>query len=370
MSPTPKRSLNSTGRSVSPPPSKRKTSHLADQQNVPDTWPLVEIPTHVRIFSWNVNGIGPLLQKQLSFDPGSLPPLRLFLKRHQWPHLLCLQEVKISPRDLVAQKQLQHAANHGKSSQEPSYLLELSLPRDKYNATGFAGKVYGVASLIREDFASGLCVTRRPDWDLEGRVLIHEHESGVIIINGYWVNGTGNPYRDPVSGRVTGTRHDHKLYFHERILEETLRLERAGRQVVLLGDMNIARARIDGHPNLRTSPLQHVQNRADFNSKFVDDPQGMRGIDVFRHLHGDIEKFTYHPRGGSWGHSCDRVDLIIVSRALVDEYHAVTGSDIYDSPQERGHSDHVPLWVSVDVSKVPRGKAAQVPALNPLTSGI
>ncbi|EXJ64348.1 hypothetical protein A1O7_00684 [Cladophialophora yegresii CBS 114405] len=347
MGPVSKRSLSSTDRSISPPALRRKLSCTTESQHVPNTW-----SGQVRLFSWNVNGIGPLLQKHLSFERGSLSPLRSFLKRHQWPQLLCLQEVKISPKDSATQRRLQHAANQGNAADEPTYSVHFSLPRDKYNATGFGGKVHGVASLIRDDFATGIRVTRKPDWDLEGRVLIHEHETGLAIINGYWVNGTSNPYRDPASGKVTGTRHDHKLRSHQHMLDETLQLGRDGYQVVLMGDMNIARARIDGHPNLRTSPVQHVKNRADFNSKFFTDEKGMRGIDVFRHLHGDTEKYTYHPRGRSWGESCDRVDLIVVSRALVDDMGAVTATDICDSAQERGHSDHVPLWVSLDLSRI------------------
>ncbi|OCT53802.1 exodeoxyribonuclease III [Cladophialophora carrionii] len=342
-----KRSLSSTDRSISPPALRRKLSRATVWRHVPNTW-----SGQVRLFSWNVNGIGPLLQKRLSFEPGSLSPLRSFLKRHQWPEILCLQEVKISSKDTAVQRQLQLAANQGSAAEEPTYSVHFSLPRDKYNATGFGGKVHGVASLIRDDFATSIRVTRKPDWDLEGRVLIHEHETGLVIINGYWVNGTSNPYRDPATGAVTGTRHDQKLRFHQHMLHEALQLERDGYQIVLMGDMNIARARIDGHPNLRTSPLQHVENRADFNSKFFTDDKGMRGIDVFRHIHGDTKKFTYHPRGRSWGESCDRVDLIVVSRALVDDMDAVTATDICDSAQERGHSDHVPLWISLDLSRI------------------
>ncbi|KIW73216.1 hypothetical protein PV04_01350 [Phialophora macrospora] len=346
MSLVSKRSLSSTNRSISPPALRRERSRPTELEHVADAR-----SGQVRLFSWNVNGIGPLLQKRLSFDPGSLSPLRTFLKRHQWPQVLCLQEVKISPKDDATQRQLQHAANQGNAPEEPTYGVHFSLPRDKYNATWLGGKVHGVASLIRDDFAPGIRVTRKPDWDLEGRVLIHEHKTGLVIINGYWVNGTSNPYRDPATGTVIGTRHDHKLRFHQHMLDEALQLERNGCQVVLMGDMNVARARIDGHPNLRTSPLQHVNNRADFNSKFVTDEKGMRGIDVFRHLHGDTKKFTYHPRGRPWGESCDRVDLIVVSRALVEDMDAVTGTDICDSAQERGHSDHVPLWVSLDLPK-------------------
>src|SRR5258708_40186377 len=99
MSPALKRSLSSTGQSISPPALRRKLPRTTDSIHVATTWPSIAGAAQVCICSWNVNGIGPLLQKQLSFDPGSLPPLRALLKRHQWPQLLCLQEVKISPKD-------------------------------------------------------------------------------------------------------------------------------------------------------------------------------------------------------------------------------------------------------------------------------
>ncbi|KAK5251992.1 hypothetical protein LTR40_011317, partial [Exophiala xenobiotica] len=104
----------------------------------------------------------------------------------------------------------------------------------------------------------------------------------------------------------------------------------------------------------------HVKNRADFNAKFFVDENGMRGIDIFRHVHHDSRKYTYYPRGGQWGDSCDRVDLIIVSRSLIDQVDAIDGTDICDNALDRGHSDHVPLWVSLVMSKLPL-KTAESP---------
>ena len=303
--------------------------------------------------SWNVNGVGPLLQKPISFAPGpSIYPLRTFLRRHEWPDLLCLQEVKISPKDSVTQRRLQQAANEGGKADEPQYDITCSLPRDKYNATGFGGKVHGVASLIRRATALDLSTSRKPEWDLEGRILIHESTCGIVVINGYWVNGTSAPYRSPTTGEADGDRHSLKLRYHQHILDEVLEYERRGRPVVLIGDMNIARKEIDGYPNLRTSPAQHVKNRYDFNRKFCESDAGMKGIDVFRHFHGDQRKYTYWPRGRPWGTSCDRVDLIICSNNLVERHNAVIASDICDNQADRGHSDHVPLWVNVDVSAI------------------
>ncbi|KAK5084570.1 hypothetical protein LTR05_005648 [Lithohypha guttulata] len=344
-----KRKLSSSARSVSPPPLRRRTDAVQAQRAAQ-----TESTNHshkLNFYSWNVNGIGPLLQKQISFTPDATYPLRNFLKAHEWPHFLCLQEVKINRADTATQRRVELAANAGAQSDEPTYSTHFSLPRDKYNATGFSGKVHGTATLTRDDTLETAASV--PDFDLEGRVLIHEFATiPLVVINGYWVNGTSNPYRNPDTGETQGTRHDHKLRFHKHMLDLCKSIEERRKSVLLLGDMNVAPTRIDGHPNLRTSPIQHVINRADFNLKFLDKDSetGLKGIDVFRHLHGEKKKYTYHGRGRPWGESCDRVDLIVASRKLVDDEAVVMDTDICDNPHDRGHSDHVPLWVSLDAS--------------------
>lgn len=342
-----KRKLSSATRSVSPPRVRRRIS--------PPGPPATAIQSNniQTFYSWNVNGINPLLQKKLDFSrTNSTYPLRTFLHDHQWPCILALQEVKISSVDTKTQRLLEAAANSGNQPDEPTYTTHFSLPRDKHNATGFGGRVHGVATLIRDD--APLLTTSKPDWDLEGRVLIHRFQRlNLVVINGYWVNGTSNPYRNTMTGEITGTRHDHKLRFHAQMLRLCKDLENQGKSVLLLGDMNIAPARIDGHPNLRTSPVQHIVNRTDFNDKFLGDrdKEHMGGADLFRHFHGATKKFTYHGRGRPWGESCDRVDLIIASRELM-ERSVILASDICESQKERGHSDHVPLWAQLDISRL------------------
>ncbi|KAI9791364.1 MAG: hypothetical protein M1835_000381 [Candelina submexicana] len=368
-------------REISPPPTKRRRlspSPTSSHEPSPALQPNPP-PTHLRIFSWNINGINPLLQPPLptffnptspatstttSNTPPAAPksPLRAFLARHAYPQILCLQEVKISRKDTTTQHSVERAANPSKhptttteADKGRRYVVKFCLPRDKYNAKGFGGKVYGVATLIREDFhrewVEGI---REVDWDLEGRVLVAELKGGVRVFNIYAVNGTENVYRCPETGVVVGTRHDRKRRFHEELLEECMGIEREGGTVVLVGDMNIARDERDGFPNLRLGE-EHVKNRKDFNGKFFGDgEEGLGAVDVFRYLHGDERKFTYYPRAGIFGESCDRVDLVIVSRALVDA-EAVVGADILNTPLERGHSDHVPLSVTLDMERVRRG---------------
>ena len=193
---------------------------------------------------------------------------------------------------------------------------------------------------------------RTVDWDREGRIQIVETQTTpkLSIWNIYAVNGTENPYKDSKTGAVIGTRHDRKLAVHKHLLEEAQSLEQQDYSVILAGDLNIARDILDGHPNLRTFPEQHVRNRADFNRKFFEDEDGMKAIDTFRHVNGEKRSYTYYPRGRPFGSSCDRVDLIICSTTLK---HSIVDADCLATPAERGPSDHCPLFAAFDIAWKP-----------------
>ena len=383
----------------------------------------------VRVYSWNINGIQAFISasaapitsyfKALDVDrdlaqPQTLPhnSLRGFLCRHNWPEVLFLQELKVGPSNRKQLASLLSSLNSSlgvgdKMSSERTYELHYVLPRDKYNAKGFQGRLYGVGTILRKDFAQTYgCRVRHADWDLEGRVSIVETtqqktghlfsvdgtsgmtaradaatgitstDKPLALINVYAVNGTSAEYKSPDTGQVTGTRHDHKLAFHSRLVAECLFLESRGFHVVIAGDLNVARGPWDGHPNLRTSPLQHCVNRADFNAKFFDSndnektraycPQpskgdGMnrcfQGVDVFRAIHGDERRYTYHARTKPWGSSCDRVDLIIVSKGLWESSRIIQ-TGILDTPAERGPSDHVPIWVEIAMQQPGQDRSA------------
>lgn len=411
-------------RDISPPPIKRRKK---DERHKDEGFSQSEATSpagmrFIRIFSWNINGVQSFLpssttpitsffkpvprqlkraadggQPNETSEPRKAPlvgsPLRAFLSRHDWPEVLFLQELKINRRDQKTPTALLSALNTPLSSNDlvtatSRYTLDVNLPRDKFNARGFGGKLYGVGTILREDFASQHVATiRHAEWDLEGRVSIVELQPpsdaslergtesskqserdtlrALALINVYAVNGTSAPYRSSENGQTVGTRHDHKIAFHSRLRDECLRLEKRSFDVVVAGDLNVARGQLDGHPNLRTWPRQHCINRADFNTKFFGKDDNRRagayvggddvnsgetsfqGVDVFRALRGEERKYTYHPRGESeWGSSCDRVDLIIASRRLFDN-GGVDDTGILDSPQERGTSDHVPLWVKL-----------------------
>lgn len=392
-----KRTISTDEGPISPPPIRRKLSpdKLVGSQEAP-----CHPDNHLRIFSWNVNGIGPFLQPPIFFSGTYFTsPLRSFLARHSWPQIVCLQEVKINRKDTATQRALQNAANldplylknaESRASSNPTYTVHFALPRDKYNATGFSGKVHGVATLIRDDLSQCLAIpnltstTGPVAWDLEGRVLIttlsipspSSQPAHLSLLHAYWPNGTTLRYRCPTTGATQGTRHDHKLRFHRHMLSEALSLQSQSQShhVLLIGDMNIAPQPIDGHPNLRTSPHQHVINRADFNAKFLDphNLHGLAGVDVWRYLRGPERKYTYFPRGQQWGSSCDRVDLVVAGKGLVEREEEeggeleeeggkgpmLIGMQIYDNELDRGHSDHVPLSVTLDLGPPRTGRSS------------
>ncbi|ETS87087.1 hypothetical protein PFICI_00915 [Pestalotiopsis fici W106-1] len=446
-----------------PPLKRQRLTQPVDKAEIPTTdFTPISPPTPgaLRIFSWNINGIEPFVQPYLqksikSFfkpatntvkrkrprdtgsvtsdgendeaggwskgdreDPAKEGPasLRLVLGRYGWPQIFCLQEVKVKPGDSKTMEAIRQAVNDpigsnyepvqsGKSTTAslsdggPEYKVEFNLPADPYNAKGFGGKVYGVATIVRRDFmAEAVQEIREVPWDREGRIQIIETKelslplgllseplptcadsdddkeaeelakSKFAIINIYAVNGTTNPYRSTHTGEQVGTRHDRKLAVHSEILIEAKTLEAKGFHVIIAGDLNVACTKLDGHPKLRTTPYQHVLNRRDFVQKFflgqdldmapskaayngyekrlsqAGDIQSFSGVDTFRNRHIFKQRFSYHPRGVPWGSTCDRVDLIITSQSLEDN---ILDSGIYDSPRDRGPSDHCPIWVEI-----------------------
>lgn len=372
---SPRRSLpECRSGTISPPPTKRQKTRV-DSDIEPRVSPKPQ--SDVSIYSWNVNGIATFLQSNITswlrpsterLTEGVIGSeqanLRAFLKRNGWPTMVCLQEVKINPDDQGSMRAVSKAVAKG-TTDGPGYVARFCLPSDQFNARGFGRKVYGVCSIIREDFLDqSVERVREVSWDSEGRFLVTEtKESGgspkLAIINVYAVNGTENPYRSPVTGSVTGTRHDRKLEVHRLLRAEVRDLEARGYGVIIAGDINIARSTLDGHPNLRTFPPQHCVNRANFESAFFSnsmDPddaekdslpsemvrsESSAMIDTFRHLHPTEKAYTYYPRSVPFGASCDRVDMIITSSSLAEH---LTEAGMLATPADRGPSDHVPLY--------------------------
>lgn len=76
------------------------------------------------------------------------------------------------------------------------------------------------------------------------------------------------------------------------------------------------------------------------------------GVDVWRKMNPEERRFTWFSRTKPWGASCDRVDYFIAGRRGWDgregmEEGWVKGCGILDCEEERGASDHCPIWCEV-----------------------
>lgn len=91
--------------------------------------------------------------------------------------LLPSVQVKVSPDDHGTRRAVEKAVlpDDEESPRGPCYRAFFCLPTDKHNARGFGRKVYGVCSIIRQDFYDAFVDKVRPvKWDNEGRFLVCE----------------------------------------------------------------------------------------------------------------------------------------------------------------------------------------------------
>ena len=218
--------------------------------------------------------------------------------------------------------------------------------------------------IVRDDLllAEGIDTgehAKEVSWDLEGRVLLLEIPNRkVVVLNVYAVNGTENPYRNPQNGEIIGTRHDRKRAFHTELKRECKGYGDRGWKVVVAGDLNIARSPLDGFPGRRMGEA-HIKNRRDFEEKFMHERKdgGLGMVDSFRAFHGNEKKYSYRSPSRVWGSSCDRVDLILFSSDLGSgSGYQLKEADILDEEDERGPSDHLPLYITLQLEHVKPGQ--------------
>ena len=156
----------------------------------------------VKIATWNVNGIRARAAQ-----------LCEWLQRDR-PDVVCLQELKATAAQIPAECRL-----------------------DEYHAYWHTLKGYsGVSLHVRKDLFAVDPVFSHPPFDMESRIVQVEH--GDLVIASVYVPNGGKDY--PA-----------KLAFVNSLIDWAARLRAEGRQLILCGDMNIARAEIDVHPKER-----------------------------------------------------------------------------------------------------------------------
>lgn len=280
----------------------------------------------MRIVSWNVEALPRWLDGGLAAQWG----------RFGEPDVLCLQEVRVRPQDSALIASMRAAL--------PGYDCHCALNHDLHNGGFRGGRAYGVATWLREGFNARAL---RYTWDTEGRVCVSGLPAQrLAIVNVYAVNGTSRPHFDHDRGAIHGDRHAFKQAFIARVADEMTALRAHGLRLVLIGDWNVSRTRLDTTPRLRTEE-PHATARRRFNEEFVD---GLGLVDVFRARHPDARAYTWFNRRARGGRlDAARVDFALVDASIAD---AVIESGIDDDPEARTGSDHAPLWVTLDDARL------------------
>lgn len=246
----------------------------------------------MKIATWNVNGLRARAAQ-----------LTEWIARDR-PDVFCLQELKATAAQIPAESKI-----------------------PEYHAYWHTLKGYsGVSLHVRKDLFAVDPVFSRPHFDMESRIVQVEH--GDLVIASVYVPNGGKDY--PA-----------KLAFVKSLIEWAGKLTADGRQLILCGDMNIARADIDVHPKERKPNAvgQRPEERALFET-LLD--AGL--ADLGRQFDPDNPNlFTWwapwrnlRARNIGW-----RLDYVLASAAIAARAtHCVVLNDV-------GTSDHAPVILTV-----------------------
>jgi exodeoxyribonuclease-3 len=246
----------------------------------------------MKIATWNVNGIRAR-EAQLCE----------WIERDR-PDVVCLQEIKASPEQIPERCKL-----------------------TDYHVYWHGGRGYsGVSLHIGKGLLEAPPEFSHPEFDMETRI-VYVALGNVVIASVYVPNG--------------GKDYAAKLSFLTRLAAWSKQLHEEGREVVLCGDINIARFDIDVHPKERKADVigQRAEERELFESLL-----GGRLVDVGRTFAPDNPGlFTWWPpwrnmrqRNIGW-----RIDYILASSTLAARATScVVLADV-------GTSDHAPVMMTI-----------------------
>jgi exodeoxyribonuclease-3 len=253
----------------------------------------------MRLISWNVNGIRAAWKKGLPTFVAA-----------QDPDVLCLQETKIQEETLTPElRDLAGYRSYWRMAEKKGY-------------SGVATYTKAAPLAVGSSFGS-------PALDREGRVLHTEYED-FHLFNGYFPNSGMGPERLA-----------HKLQFYEEFLAYTERLRRAGKGIVVCGDVNTAHTEIDiARPQENEGTPGFLPVEREWVSKLV--AHGYH--DTFRIFVAEPGHYTWwdlktgaRARNIGW-----RIDYFFVSEELRGRVKAAG-----IMPTVQG-SDHCPITLEID----------------------
>jgi exodeoxyribonuclease III len=246
----------------------------------------------MKIATWNVNGIRAR-EAQLCD----------WVERDR-PDVICLQELKADPAQIPERCKLAdyHAYWHG--------------------LRGYSG----VSLHLRKGLFDAEPVFSHPEFDMETRIV--QVAFGNLVLASVYVPNGGKDYAA-------------KLSFLSRLAAWTKQLHQEGREVVLCGDINIARSDMDVHPRERKAGV--IGQRAEERDLF-EELLGGHSVDVGRALDPEnASMFTWWPpwrnmrqRNIGW-----RIDYILASQTIASRAAScVVLADV-------GTSDHAPVMMTI-----------------------
>lgn len=253
----------------------------------------------MKIITWNVNGLRACSQK--GFHD--------YLRREN-PDFLCLQETKSHPDQLS---------------------VDLMRPDGRYSYWSSASRkgYSGVVTYAKDELSKVTYGVGIRKFDSEGRFVVSDHGE-FVLYNVYFPNGGSGD-----------ERHQFKQEFLVRFAEHLSEMLSKGREVILVGDYNVAYLDIDVYDPVKLSrisgffPEERLWFKNFLASGFVD---------CFRHLHPKIEqKYTWwsYQERARLGNRGWRIDHICISKGLLPR---LKRAEIQD---DVGGSDHCPVVVEL-----------------------
>jgi len=255
-----------------------------------------------RLFSWNVNGIRACGRK------GFLDWLA-----NVQPDILGLQETRALPEQLEE-----------KLRQPDGYQVHYNPAERK----GYSGVALYTRSEPSNIILGGL---DEPRFDDEGRLIIADY-GDFLFYTGYFPNGGNDLSRVP-----------YKLEFSEAVLQHAEAQRRAGRSIVICGDLNTAHEEIDlANPRSNKKNTGFLPQEREWLTRLVDHGY----VDIFRSLHpGEEGRYTWwsnrkgvRERNVGW-----RIDYFFISPDLED---LVVAARIHTDVMG---SDHCPIELELNL---------------------
>jgi exodeoxyribonuclease III len=251
-----------------------------------------------RLLSWNVNGIRAIQKKGF---------LEWF--KNVNPNILCLQETKAHPEQLDdALKNVDGYESYFSSAEKK----------------GYSG-VVTYTKLKPVNVQNRLGIKK---FDSEGRFIITEFNE-FTLFNIYFPNGKASP-----------ERLQYKMEFYKTFLNHSKKLLKAGKKIIVCGDVNTAHKEIDlARPKENSVISGFLPQEREWIDKFLS--AGF--IDTFRIFNQEPEQYTWwdmvtraRDRNVGW-----RIDYFYISENLKKN---ITSAAIHSSVMG---SDHCPIEIEL-----------------------